>query len=89
MFVLPVSGAPVILHVPNGRDDMLLSERGGSEARLRVEVVRRLAPPSSAAIEWDSLPFVDVDAALLGLRQFLAGDHLIGGDPMPELRIVG
>ena len=77
MFVLPVSGAPVTLRVPSGRDDMLLAETHGSEARVRVCVVRQLAPPARVGAQWDSLPFVDVDAALLALRQFLAGDRLV------------
>src|SRR5882762_6078142 len=77
MFVLPVSGAPVTLRVPSGRDDMLLAETHGSEARVRVGVVRQLAPPARVGAQWDSLPFVDVDAALLALRQFLAGDRLV------------
>jgi hypothetical protein len=77
MFVLPVSGDPVALRVPSGRDDMLLAETHGSEARVRVGVVRQLAPLARVGAQWDSLPFVDVDAALLALRQFLAGDRLV------------
>lgn len=77
MFVLPVSGTPVSFRAPNGHDDMLFAENVGGEAGLRVDVVRRLARPARTGCEWNSLPYVDVDAALLGLRQFLAGDRLI------------
>jgi len=84
MFVLPVSGAVVIPHAPNGRDDMLLSESGGSDPLFRVDLVRRLAPLASQALSWDALPYVDVDAALLGLRQFLAGDRLVAEIQCPK-----
>jgi hypothetical protein len=76
MFVLPVSRIPVELRAPVGHDDMMISEGAGG-ARLRVEVVRRLAPPARSGVDWQTLPFVDVDAALLALRQFLSGDRLV------------
>jgi hypothetical protein len=76
MFVLPVSRAPVELRAPRGHDDMMIAE-GAVGVHLRVEVVRRLAPPARPATDWQVLPFVDVDAALLGLRRFLSGDRLV------------
>lgn len=76
MFVLPVSAATVVFRPPSGYDDLLLAEHVG-DVRLRVEMVRRLAPPARADEDWTTLPFVDVDAALLGLRRFLEGDRLI------------
>lgn len=84
MFVLPVSGAVVQLSAPHGRDDMLLCESVGSDALIRVELVRRLAPLASPALVWEALPYVDVDAALLGLRQLLTGDRLVAEIRCPE-----
>jgi hypothetical protein len=63
---------------------MLLSESGGSDPLFRVDLVRRLAPLASQALSWDALPYVDVDAALLGLRQFLAGDRLVAEIQCPK-----
>jgi hypothetical protein len=75
VFVLPVSRTPVTLRVPSGHDEVFLAESAGGGVGLRIEVVRRLAPP--AREDWHALPYVDVDAALLALRQFLAGDRLV------------
>jgi hypothetical protein len=75
MFVLPVSGTPLTLRAPSGHDEVFLAESAGGDVGLRIEVVRRLAPP--AREDWNALPYVDVDAALLALRQFLAGDRLV------------
>jgi hypothetical protein len=75
MFVLPISRTPVELRVPTGQDEMMISGAGG--VHQRVEVVRRLAPPARSGVDWHLLPYVDVDAALLGLRQFLYGDKLV------------
>jgi hypothetical protein len=77
MFVLPVSGAVVHARAPRGCDDMVLCESFGSDALLRVELVRRLTPLANPALTWDTLPYVDVDAALLGLRQLLTGDRVV------------
>jgi hypothetical protein len=63
---------------------MLLSESVGSDALLRVELVRRLAPLANPALAWEALPYVDVDAALLGLRQLLTGDRLVAEIRCPE-----
>src|SRR5271169_2576347 len=76
MFVLPVSRTPVELRAPTGHDDILIAE-GAVSAHFRVEVARRLAPPLGAGLDWNTLPYVDVDAALLALRQFLTGDKLV------------
>src|SRR5262245_40220007 len=75
MFVLPVSGTPVTLRAPSGHDDVFLAESAGGGVALRIEIVGRLAPPASG--HWHALPYVDVDAALLALRRFLAGDRLV------------
>jgi hypothetical protein len=77
MFVLPVSRARVALRGPTGREDMLFAESHGTDPRVRVDIVRLLAPPADGSSVWDSLPFVDVDAALLALRQFVIGDRLV------------
>jgi len=55
---------------------MLLAE-SQDDVSSRVDLVRRLAPPAADGMDWDSLPYVDVDAALLGLRQFLFGERMI------------
>jgi hypothetical protein len=68
---------------------MMLAESAGSDVRLRVEVVRRLAPPTRSGTDWESLPYVDVDAALLGLRQFLAGDRLVAEIQCPHCGVRG
>jgi hypothetical protein len=75
--VLPVSRTPVAFRAPSGHDEALLAESVGDAVGVRVELVRRLAPPTRGSTAWDDLPYVDVDAALLGLRRFLAGDRLI------------
>jgi hypothetical protein len=75
MFVLPVSRTAVTLRMPSGHDEVFLAESVGGGVRLRLDVVRRLAVPARG--DWDALPYVDVDAALLALRQFLAGDRLV------------
>jgi hypothetical protein len=77
MFVLPISRAPVELRAPSGHDELMISEAGGGSVGQRVEVVRRLALPTSPGADWYLLPYVDIDAALLGLRQFLYGDKLV------------
>jgi hypothetical protein len=85
MFVLPISGAPVRLRAPEGRDELQFSEAAVVHqprefaVELRVEAVRRLAPPLDPAERWDQLPFADVDAALLALRSHLTGDRVIAG----------
>ena len=79
MFALPVSGLPVRFRVPEGRDELLFAEGavGMHPAWLRVEAVRRLAPPVDDSTTWDGLPYADVDAALLALRRRMNGDRLV------------
>ena len=77
MFVLPVSRTTVAFRLPTGYDDAVLTPSSSDGVAMRVDVVRRLAPPAPPGCQWDSLPYVDVDAALLGLRQFLLGDRLV------------
>src|SRR4051812_6818772 len=90
MFVLPISGVPVRLRAPEGRDELLFSEAAIAHQPLEftvelcVEVARRLAPPLDPAERWDRLPFADVDAALLALRSHLTGDRVIA-----EVRCAG
>lgn len=76
MFQLPVSQVAVVPRAPDGHDELLLAEGAADSIGLRVAAVRRLAPPLAAGVEWDALPFADVDAALLGLRRHLHGDRL-------------
>jgi hypothetical protein len=77
MFVLPVSLVPVRIRPPDGHDEIFLAEGPPRSLGLRVESVRRLAPPCADGVDWMNLPFADVDAALLGLRQDLYGDQLV------------
>jgi hypothetical protein len=79
MFDLPISGLRVRLRVPEGRDELLFAEgaAGMHPAWLRVEAVRRLAPPVDESTTWDGLPYADVDAALLALRRRMNGDRLV------------
>lgn len=80
MFVLPISGVPVRFRTPEGHDELLLAEAPSSAAsaiEMRVEAARRLAPPVDSARDWSELPFGDVDAALLALRQQTSGDRLV------------
>lgn len=77
MFMLPISGVPVRLAGPRGQDELLLAEGSPGSLALRVEVARRLAPPGADSVDWAELPFADVDAALLGLRQRLVGERML------------
>ena len=77
MFVLPVSGVPVLFRTPEGVDELLLAESTGSPLHLRVEAARRLTPPMNTELNWNDLPYGDVDAALLAFRQSMTGDRLI------------
>jgi hypothetical protein len=76
MFMLPVSQVAVTPRAPDGHDELLLAEGAAGSIALRLAVVRRLAPPLDAGLDWDELPFVDVDAALLAVRRHLHGDRL-------------
>ncbi|WP_295386991.1 hypothetical protein [uncultured Thiodictyon sp.] len=80
---LPVSAEQVTLREPGGRDELLLAAGSGGFA-LRLEAVRRLAPPLDPAIDWDQLPLADLDAALLAVRRRLIGERL-----MAEVRCAG
>ena len=77
MFVLPISGVPVWFRMPEGCDELLLAESVGHTLHLRAEVVRRLTPPVDGNLDWNDLPYADVDAALLAFRQRMTGDRLI------------
>ena len=81
MFALPISGYSVRFRAPEGRDELLFAEGsagpGTHPVLLRVEAARKLAPPVDASVSWDHLPYADVDAALLALRQRTRGDRLV------------
>src|SRR4051812_22445704 len=66
---LPVSRHHIVLREPNGHEEALLAEIRPGSLPARLEVVRRLAPPTDSGLDWDRLPAVDVDAALLALRR--------------------
>ena len=87
MFVLPVSGVPVWLRTPEGDDELLLAESAGNLLHLRVEAVRRLTPPMNAGLNWNDLPYADVDAALLAFRQRMTGDRLIAEVRCPNCAV--
>lgn len=76
MFLLPVSQVAVAPRAPDGHDELLLAEGSVDSIALRVDAVRRLAPPVDAGVNWDDLPYTDVDAALLAIRRHLKGDRL-------------
>jgi hypothetical protein len=76
LFVLPVSRVAVALRAPDGHDELMLGESAGADVHLRVAVVRRLAPAADAA-DWETLPYVDVDAALLAVRRQLLRDTIV------------
>ncbi|MEK6676302.1 MAG: hypothetical protein AABZ47_11695 [Planctomycetota bacterium] len=89
LYRLPVSRQAVRLQPPDGRDDLFLAESSGSGWALRVEVVKRLAPPEDGSARWDLLPAPDVDAALLALRRWLRGDRLVAEIHCPQCRAKG
>jgi hypothetical protein len=76
-FVLPASGLAVRPRVPDGHDELMLAEGQDAGVGVRAAVVRRLAPLVSGDAEWDEVPYVDVDAALLGIRRLVAGDTIV------------
>jgi hypothetical protein len=77
MFVLPVSRVSVAICSPDGKDELLLAEGVASPVWLRIGIVRRLAPPRDSSSDWNFLPYPDVDAALLAVRQRLYGDRIL------------
>jgi hypothetical protein len=76
MFLLPVSQVAVTPRAPDGHDELFLAEGAVDSIAQRVATVRRLAPPVDASVDWDALPYADVDAALLAVRRHLQGDRL-------------
>src|SRR5947209_416971 len=71
----PVSGMAVILQQPTGTEDILPLEAPAYDTSFVLELVARLALPSSGgAVEWSTLCLTDLDALLLQLRQMLFGD---------------
>ena len=73
MYTLPVSAEVVVPRTPDGHDEMRLAEGREEGPRERLEAVRRLAPPRRPGVSWESLPYPDVDAALLAVRRWRRG----------------
>ena len=76
-FKLPVSGAGILMRQPSGAEDLLLVEAGGADAALAISLLSRVAQAADGcAVDWESVPATDIDAALLRLRQIVFGDAL-------------
>jgi len=86
---LPVSRHHIVLREPNGHEEALLAEIRPGSLPARLEVVRRLAPPTDSGLDWDRLPAVDVDAALLALRRRLIGERMIAEVVCSRCRATG
>jgi hypothetical protein len=78
-FLLPVGRRAVRLREPRGQDQIMLAEVGGAQTdiELRVETLRRLAPPIDSEATWDEFAAADVDPAFLALRRSLHGDRIV------------
>lgn len=77
LFRLPVSGQTVLLREPNGHDEILLGGSHPDGFRVKVDVVRRLAPTAENQADWNQLPAADVDPALLSIRRHILGDRVV------------
>jgi len=74
---LPVSGLPVEIRHPTGREEMLLLERPAGSAELTLALAQRLGRGAEGTpVAWCELPVTDLDAFLLYVRQALIGDRL-------------
>lgn len=75
MTLLPVSRIEVVLRQPDGADDLLLVESAGTDTRLALALVSRVASTVSGdGIDCESLAVTDLDALLLSLRRLVFGD---------------
>lgn len=76
-FRLPVSQMDLILRHPTGAEDVLLAEAGTLNIRTALLLLGAIGRDGEGGpVAWSSLPVSDLDAALLRLRQFLAGDWI-------------
>jgi hypothetical protein len=74
---LPVSGLPVEIRHPTGREEMLLLERPAGSAEVALALAQRLGRAADGTpVAWCELPVTDLDAFLLYIRQALIGDRL-------------
>jgi len=83
---LPVSGLKIRFRLPDGSDDLAISEASGETFERALEALRRLVQPEehsgSASLHgsrrdpWMALTIADFEASLLGLRRFLFGDKV-------------
>jgi hypothetical protein len=76
-FKLPVSGTGILMRQPSGAEDLLLVEARVADAALAISLLSRVAQAADgSALDWESVPATDIDAALLRLRQIVFGDAI-------------
>jgi hypothetical protein len=75
--VLPASGTAVLLREPSGEEELLVLEQAGPVVATMLALAERLTTgPAGAAIDWQSLPAVELGAIALLIRAAWLGDTL-------------
>jgi hypothetical protein len=85
MFALPVSGALVALKSPDGQDEMLLAEAGGSVLEAGIALLSSLG---GKGFDAGALPVTDFEALLLRQRVARLGPNLSLGFTCPQCRVI-
>src|SRR5580658_7795103 len=86
MFALSASGASVALRIPDGQDEILLTEGGESVPAAAIELLSRLG---GEGFDAGALPVTDFETLLLRLRVSLLGPTLSLGFTCLHCRAVG
>jgi len=84
MLRLPVSGTLVEMRPFTGAEDMLLLESAADELEVSIALANHLAcNDDRTELDAASLPFADLEALLLLLRQALLGDRVLSHGRCP------
>jgi hypothetical protein len=83
--VLPVSGVGLAVHEPAGEDELFLLETALAPVPAVLGLARRVAGAADGgAVDWESLPAADLDAAALVIRRDWIGDAIRTDARCPE-----
>ncbi|HME04406.1 MAG TPA: hypothetical protein VKG38_15400 [Solirubrobacteraceae bacterium] len=84
--VLPASGTAVLLREPTGADELFVLEGAGPAAATALALAARLVCDNAGrAIDWATLPAVELAAAALLIRRSWLGDLLVAETMCPGL----
>jgi hypothetical protein len=87
MIRLPVSGAAVVLRLPDGADDIALMEGDPTPIAAGLRLLNRVASAAEEApADWVRLPVTDFEILLLRLREMVIGGTVSSDIGCPTCR---